>query len=107
MPPTRQTQNEPPRSPLSDGKRQSCASYLTTHPDDAAAHLKLGHLYIDHGKYGLAENEAQAAQHIGGQYTDDADALFAWTLFLEGDENRLLAKVHPANREAHDESGYV
>lgn len=78
--------------------------YLRTHPDDGAAHLKLGHLYIDTAKYGLAENEAQAAQRIGGQYADDADALFAWTVFLEGDENRLLAKVHPANRDPRDES---
>jgi predicted Zn-dependent protease len=78
--------------------------YLSNHPDDAAAHLKLGHLYVDGAKYGLAENEARAAQRIGGQYADDADALFAWTLFLESDENRLLAMVHPGNREPHDES---
>ena len=78
-------------------------SALSANPDDGGAHVKLGHVYIDEGKYAAAVDEARAALR-GGARNDDADALLAWALFLANEQNVLLAQIKPGQREAHAES---
>jgi tetratricopeptide (TPR) repeat protein len=76
---------------------------LSADPNDAAAHLKLGNLYLEQGRYPAAVDQAKAAKQ-GGGHNDEADALLAWTLFLSNEGNALLKEIKPGDREAHSES---
>jgi cellulose synthase operon protein C len=72
-------------------------------PKDAAAHLELGHLYLDKADWIGAEAEAQAARSIGTR-NDEADALLAWALFLQGKYDLLFREIEPGQRKAEAES---
>jgi Tfp pilus assembly protein PilF len=77
-------------------------SAVKADPKDAAAHLELGHLYIDKGDWIGAAAEARAARSIGTR-NDEADALLAWALFLQGERDQLF-KIEPGQRNAGAES---
>lgn len=77
---------------------------LTADPKDTSAHLKLGQVYIDEANYAAAEEEARAAKRGDSKYSDEADALLAWSLFLEDQRDRLLAEIKPGDREPHAEA---
>lgn len=76
---------------------------LSGNPDDAAAHLKLGQLYIDAANFPAAVDQARAAQR-DTNYRDDADALLARALFLGNQFDQVLVAVQPADRKPQAES---
>src|SRR5271166_3410860 len=76
----------------------SLRAVLSAHPNDASAHMKLGRVYVDEGKYAAAEGEARAARNSGTQQ-DEADGLLAWSLFLQNSNNALFSEIKPGQRE--------
>jgi cellulose synthase operon protein C len=78
-------------------------SALKANPNNAEAHLQLGQIYIDKGNWIAAAAEARAARSSGTQ-NDEADALLAWALFLQGDFDVLFRQIQPGQRAAGAES---
>jgi len=78
-------------------------SVLKANPNNAAAHLQLGRIYLDKGNWTAAAVEARAARSTGTR-NDEADALLAWILFLQGKHDLLFAQIEPGQREAGAES---
>lgn len=78
-------------------------SVVKANPNNAEAHLQLGHLYIDKGDWVRAEVEARAARGNGTR-NDEADALLAWALFLQGKSDVLFREIEPGQREPKAES---
>jgi tetratricopeptide (TPR) repeat protein len=76
---------------------------LKANPNNAEAHLQLGRIHLEKGNWTAAAAEARAAQS-GGTRNDEADALLAWALYLEGKYNVLFRQVEPGQREATSES---
>ena len=78
-------------------------SAVQANPKNAEAHLQLGHLYIDKANWTGAVAEAHAARRIGTR-NDEADALLARALFLQGNHDLLFKEIEPGQREAAAES---
>ncbi len=78
-------------------------SVLKANPKNAEAHLQLGQIYIDKADWVRAEVEARAARGSGTR-NDEADALLAWALYLQGKFDVLLREVEPGQREPKAES---
>jgi putative PEP-CTERM system TPR-repeat lipoprotein len=78
-------------------------SVLKANPNKTEAHLQLGQIYIDKGDWVRAEVEARAARGSGAR-NDQADALLAWALFLQGKSDLLFREVEPGQREPKAES---
>jgi putative PEP-CTERM system TPR-repeat lipoprotein len=76
---------------------------LKANPNDGDAHLQLGRIHLEKGNWTAAAAEARAA-HNSGTKTDEADALLAWALYLEGKYNVLFRQVEPGQRDATSES---
>jgi putative PEP-CTERM system TPR-repeat lipoprotein len=76
---------------------------LKADPNNAEAHLQLGRVYLDKGNWTAAAAEARAARSNGTR-NDEADALLAWALYLQGKYDVLLRQVEPGQREAKAES---
>ena len=76
---------------------------LKANPNNADAHLQLGRIHLDKGNWTAAAAEARAARSSGTR-NDEADALLAWALYLEGKSNVLFRQVEPGQREATSES---
>jgi cellulose synthase operon protein C len=76
---------------------------LKADPNNAEAHLQLGRIHLDKGNWTAAAAEARAARSSGTR-NDEADALLAWALYLEGKYNVLFRQVEPGEREATSES---
>jgi tetratricopeptide (TPR) repeat protein len=76
---------------------------LKANPDNAEAHLQLGRIHLDKGNWTAAAAEARAARSSDTR-NDEADALLAWALYLEGKFDVLLRQVEPGQREATSES---
>jgi tetratricopeptide (TPR) repeat protein len=76
---------------------------LKVNPNNADAHLQLGRIHLDKGNWTAAAAEARAARSSGTR-NDEADALLAWALYLEGKSNVLFRQVEPGQREATSES---
>lgn len=97
-----QKQATSPAIPLGQQEKAQ-REIVKAHPDDAAAHLRLSQIYIDEGRWLGAVDEARAAKRISPQ-SDEADALLATALFLDGDEDALLTQIKPGNRAPEAES---
>ena len=69
---------------------------LKANPNNADAHLQLGRIHLDKGNWTAAAAEARAARSSGTQ-NDEADALLAWALYLEGKSNVLFDRSSPVN----------
>jgi putative PEP-CTERM system TPR-repeat lipoprotein len=78
-------------------------SVVKANPNNTEAHLQLGHIYIDKGDWVRAEVQARAARGSGTR-NDEADALLAWALFLQGKSDVLFREVEPGKREPKAES---
>ena len=78
-------------------------SALKANPNNAETHLQLGRVYLDEGKWVAAAAEARAARSNVTQ-KDAADALLAWTLYLQGKNDVLFGQIEPGQREAGAES---
>jgi cellulose synthase operon protein C len=78
-------------------------SVVKANPNSAEAHLQLGQFYIDKGDWVRAEVEARAARGSGTR-NDEADALLAWALFLQGKSDVLFREIEPGQREPKAES---
>jgi cellulose synthase operon protein C len=78
-------------------------SAVKANPNNAEAHLQLGHIFIDKADWVRAEVEARAARGIGTR-NDEADALLAWALFLQGKSDVLFREIEPGQREPKAES---
>jgi tetratricopeptide (TPR) repeat protein len=76
---------------------------LKANPNNAEAHLQLGRIDLDKGNWTAAAAEARAARSSGTQ-NDEADALLAWALYLQGKYDVLFRQVEPGQREATSES---
>jgi len=76
---------------------------LKADPNNAEAHLQLGRVYLDKGNWTAAAAEARAARSNGTR-NDEADALLAWALYLQGKYDVLFRQVEPGQREAKAES---
>ena len=78
-------------------------SALKANPNNAETHLQLGRVYIDKADWVRAEVEARAARGSGTR-NDEADALLAWALFLQGKSDVLFREIEPGQREPKAES---
>jgi putative PEP-CTERM system TPR-repeat lipoprotein len=76
---------------------------LKADPNNAEAHLQLGRIYLDKGNWTAAAAEARAARSNGTR-NDEADAVLAWALYLQGKYDVLFRQIEPGQREAKAES---
>jgi tetratricopeptide (TPR) repeat protein len=76
---------------------------LKANPNDAELHLQLGRIHLDKGNWTAAAAEARAARSSGTR-NDEADALLAWSLYLQSKYDVLFRQVEPGQREARAES---